>query len=145
VAIMSVMEGQQRLIAIAEAIKLGTKLSDEDAKFLSEALIKITEGEEPKAALNIKARRGERTSKAYREKLKEGSIMKSLALGWLATAIAPESEGGLGLTNEDAIGRIGEFSPIFKDTAAFGFTEETLLTYWAKYPELRDIVFKLPD
>lgn len=138
---MSVIEGQKRLTAIAESIKAGIKLSDVDANFLSDALIKIGEGEDPKLALNIKAKRGERISKTYRDKLKDGNVMKVFALSWLAAAIAPESEGGLGLTKEAAIGRIGES---VKDTA-FGFTEETLRTYWAKYPELRNVVFKLPD
>ena len=142
---MSVIERRKRLIEIAECIKAGASLSDADAAFLSDALIKIAEGKEPKAALDIKAKRGERISKDYQDKVKQGELMKSFALGWLATAIAPEEEGGLGLSNEVAIGMIGELSPVFKDTKAFGFTEETLKTYWAQNPDKHERTFKLPD
>ena len=40
---------------------------------------------------------------------------------------------------------IGEWSAELADEKSFGFTEETLLTYWAQHPELRNLVFKLPD
>lgn len=142
---MSVIERRRRLIEIAECIKGGASLSDADAAFLSVALVKIAEGEDPKAALDIKAKRGERISKDYQDKVKQGELMKSFALGWLATAIAPEEEGGLGLTNEVAFGMIGELSPVFKDMKAFGFTEETLKTYWAQNPDKHERTFKLQD
>lgn len=142
---MSVIERRKRLIKISETIKAGNVLSEADAKFLSDALVNIAEGEDPQRALDIKAKRGERTSKAYQEKVEHGDLMKSFALGWLATAIAPLDEGGLGLSNEAAFVMIGEFSPVFKDTKAFGFTEETLKTYWADNPNKHSRTFKLED
>ena len=142
---MSLIEKRKRLIAIAESINAGIALSDVDATFLSAALIEIAQGEDPKSALDIKAKRGERTSITYKNKIEQGELMKSLALGWLATAIAPEEDGGLGLSNEVAFGIIGELSPVFKDTKAFGFTEETLKTYWAKNHDKHERTFKLPD
>jgi hypothetical protein len=140
---MSVIEGQKRLIAIANSIK---ELSDTDANFIANALIKIAEGtEDPKAALNIKPRRGERTSKAYQQNLQKSEFMKSLAMGWFATATAQECEGGLGHTNEKAASLVGEYSPVLGDMKAFGFTEETLLKYWSMHPELRNRSFDLPN
>jgi hypothetical protein len=68
-----------------------------------------------------------------------------MAMSWVAVATLPFEDGGLGLSNEEAIGRIGEFSTLFEDEKAFGLTEETLLTYWAKNPMLRKIIFKIPD
>jgi hypothetical protein len=142
---MSVIARRKHLIEIAESIKAGSILSDGDATFLYDALIKIAGGEDPNSALDIKAKRGERISKDYQDKVKQGELMKSFALGWLATATAPEEEGGLGLSNEVAFGMIGELSPVFKDTKAFGFTEETLKTYWAQNPDKHERNFKLPD
>lgn len=142
---MSVLERRKRLLTIAASIKTGVALSDDDAAFLSNALIQIADGVDPSLALDIKAKRGERTSKTYLEKVQHGEFMKAFALGWLATAIAPEEEGGYGYSLEEAIGKIGEFSPVFKDTKAFGFTEETLKTYWADNPEMHNRTFKLPD
>ncbi len=133
---MSVIEGQQRLVAIADSIKAGVKLNVLEAVFLSDALYKIAKGEDPKQALNIKPKRGERTSKAYQQKLKNAELMKTLALSWLATATLPKSQGGLGLTIEKAIWEID---------GAFGYTYETLHTYLSKYPELRKVEFNLPD
>ena len=142
---MSVLERRKRLLTIAKSIETGVALSDADADFLSGALEKIADGVDPSLALDVKAKRGEKTSKAHQEKVKHSEFMKALALRWLATAIAPEEEGGLGLSNEQAFGMIGELSPVFKDTKAFGFTEETLKTYWADNPEMHHRTFKLPD
>lgn len=133
---MTVIEGQQRLIAIADSIKAGIKLNVVEAIFLSAALYKIVEGEDPKHALNIKPKRGERTSKAYQQRLKNGELMKTFALSWLATATLPENEGGYGLSIEEALWEID---------GAFGFTYETLRTYVSKYPELKKVEFNLPD
>jgi hypothetical protein len=133
---MSVFDGQQRLIAIAESIKSGINLNHVDAIFLSDALYKIVEGEDPKQVLNIKPKRGERTGKAYQQKLKDGELRKTVALSWIAAATLPENEGGLGLTVEEATGRA---------ETMFGYTYETLNTYLSKYDKLRKVIFKLPD
>jgi hypothetical protein len=142
---MSVENAQQRLLDIAKSLSNSEVLLDEDRIFLSEALIKISQGDDAKTALNVKAKRGEKTSKAHKDKLKTSESMKIFAMSWIRVATLPESEGGLGLSNEAAIGCIGELSFVDKDKKAFGLTEETLLTYWAKNPELRNVEFKLPD
>lgn len=141
---MSVIEAQKRLIQIAKALERDA-LSEDDKLFLINALNQISRGEDAKQALNVKPKRGERVGKKYQEKLKISEAKKTFALSWIAAATSPYEEGGLGLSNEDAIGLIGEFSAELKDEKAFGFTEETLLTYWAQHPELRNIVFSLPD
>jgi hypothetical protein len=137
---MSVKDGQNNLRRIAEYLDRKTPLSNEDAKFLSDALNKIADGEDAKKALGVNAKRGERTSKTEQDRICESGIKKTLALGWIAAAKASEKERGLELTLEAAIGMIGEH-----DLNAFGLTEETLKTYWNSNPEKRGMVFKMPD
>ena len=91
------------------------------------------------------AGKGERTSKAYKDKVKISEDMKIFAMSWISAATLPVSEGGLGLSNEAAVGCIGELSIIDKDKKAFRLTEQSLLTYWTKHPELRNVEFKLSD
>lgn len=140
---MSIKDAQKRLVYIAECLRAGVVLAEEDKEFLCEALIKISYGEEPKAALGVKPKRGERVSKAYQERIRAADKRKRLAMGWLAVATTPENEGGLGLSNEEAITRIGELNSTYK--SAFGLTEETLSTYLSKHSNLRKAVFELPD
>ena len=137
---MSVQDGQNNLRRIAENLDRKTPLSNEDAKFLSDALNRIADGEDAKKALGVNAKRGERTSKTEQNRIYESEIKKSLALAWIAAAKASEEESGLELTLEAAIGMIGEH-----DLNAFGLTEETLKTYWNNNPEKRGLEFKLPD
>ena len=137
---MTIKERQNRLHTIAADLKTES-LSLIDREFLCEALGKIANGEDAKTALDVKARRGERTSKASHEAQKTSDKRLILALGWIAAAIAPEPEG-YGLTIEGAIARIVEGSVFGK---AFGFTEETLKTYWTKYPELHNEEMHFPD
>ena len=137
---MSVKDGQNNLRRIAEILDRKTPLSNEDTKFLSDALNRIADGEDAKKALGVNAKRGERTSKTEQNRIYESGIKKSLVLGWIAAAKASEEESGLELTLEAAIGMIGEH-----DLNAFGLTEETLKTYWNNNPEKRGLEFKLPD
>ncbi|MDV6341833.1 hypothetical protein R2103_08640 [Nitrosomonas sp. Is24] len=124
---------------IANALELG-QLSGENKQFLIEALRNIADGKDAKMALNVKAKRGERTSKSSQNKAKDSDFIKRLALGWIAAALTPVKSGGLGLTLEKAVGKIGEHN-----LRSFGLTEETLSTYWSKNPNLRHIEFTLPD
>lgn len=137
---MSVKDGQNNLRRIAEILDRKTPLSNEDTKFLSDALNRIADGEDAKKALGVNAKRGERTSKTEQNRIYESGIKKSLVLGWIAAAKASEEESGLELTLEAAIGMIGEHG-----LNAFGLTEETLKTYWNSNPEKRGLEFKLPD
>ena len=137
---MSIKERQNRLRAIATDLKAGS-LTSEDRDFLCGALFRIADGEDAKTALDVKARRGERSSKASHAVRKMSDSRLILALGWIKVAITPEPDG-LGLTIEEAIARIGEGGVFGK---AFSFTEETLKTYWTKYPELQNLEMFLPD
>ena len=137
---MSIKEKQNRLRAIATDLKAGS-LTSEDRDFLCGALLRIADGEDAKTALDVKARRGERSSKASHAVQKMSDSRLILALGWIKVAITPEPDG-LGLTIEEAIARIGEGGVFGK---AFSFTEETLKTYWTKYPELQNLEMFLPD
>jgi len=137
---MSIKEKQNRLRAIATDLKAGS-LTSEDRDFLCGALFRIADGEDAKTALAVKARRGERSSKASHAVQKMSDSRLILALGWIKVAITPEPDG-LGLTIEEAIARIGEGGVFGK---AFSFTEETLKTYWTKYPELQNLEMFLPD
>ena len=142
---LSVVDAQKRLLRIAKLLDKGEALPCEDRIFISEALVKISQGEDAKTALNVKAKRGERVSKLSQDNARISDARKIMAMSWVAVATLPFEDGGLGLSNEEAIGRIGEFSTLFEDEKAFGLTEETLLTYWAKNPMLRKIIFKIPD
>ena len=137
---MGIKEKQNRLRAIATDLKAGS-LTSEDRDFLCGALFRIADGEDAKTALDVKARRGERSSKASHAVQKMSDSRLILALGWIKVAITPEPDG-LGLTIEEAIARIGEGGVFGK---AFSFTEETLKTYWTKYPELQNLEMFLPD
>ena len=116
------------------------QLSVENEQFLIEALTKIANGEDAKEALNVKAKRGERTSRNSQIETKNSDFIKRLALGWIAAAMAPVSQDGLGLTLEKAVGKIGQH-----DLNSFGLREETLSTYWSRNRDLHRIEFTLPD
>jgi hypothetical protein len=138
---VSVANAQKRLLSIAKSLADNKALPDIDRVFISEALIKIAQGDDAKAALNVKPKRGERVGKAHQDKLKR----KIIAMSWIAAATSPLDEGGLGLSIEEAIGRIGDDCEYPADEKAFGLTAHTLSTYWSKNPELREAVFKIPD
>lgn len=137
---MSIRDGQKRLREISNILKNNQSLPEEDKQFLIIALTQIADGMDANQALNVKARRGERKSKIAQDKKYTSEILKRCALSWIATAKTSEEDGGLGLTLEDAIGRIGE-----NGFHAFGFTEETLKTYWNKHSDLQERGFNLPD
>lgn len=121
----------ERLIALADILAGADSLSTSDRLFLSDFLRKVANGEPPHQALGLKKNPG-------RPPDDNTLHMKQFALSWLATANAPIEDGGLGLSLEEARGLIGEH-----DLNAFGFTEETLKTYWKKNKPLRERTFKL--
>jgi hypothetical protein len=70
------------------------------------------------------------------------NVRDKLALAWVAAAKAPKSEGGLGLTLEEAIGLLED------DTVAesfFGIKAETIRRYWNTRPNQRRRDFTLSD
>ena len=62
-----------------------------------------------------------------------------MAYGWLATAKAPENEGGLGMTLRDAVAKLTtEWDQLP--------SEETLLRYWNKVKNQQERDFEIkPD
>jgi hypothetical protein len=121
---MSVRKGQARLKKIAGQISKDKKLGTEDKEFLVNALSEISNGEDVEIALDVKAKRGERKSKA----MSDSELHRKVALAWIATAIAPESEGGLGLTLKDA-------AAFIKTRVSYLASEDSLKRYWN---EVRD-------
>jgi hypothetical protein len=128
---------QYRLRKIAMELEFGKELSIPDTCFLIQALRKIGEGGDANVAFQLNVRKGERTSPAHTAKTNQ----RRFALSYLATLIAPESEGGFGMTLEDAI---DDAAKKFKGQANFGYTAETLKNYWNNYPEWRTRDFPRP-
>ena len=130
---MSARKGQTRLKKIAIQISQDKQLSTEDKKFLTKALIEISNGGDAETALAVKFKKGERRSRQTRV----AKINKALVMGFLATAKAPQSEGGLGLTLRDAVSMV---------KAEWGRlpSEQTLRRYWnnVKNTQERDFEIK---
>ena len=130
---MSARKGQTRLKKIARQISQDKQLSPEDKEFLVKALIEISDGGDAETALGVKFKKGERKSKYA----KDTKLNLEFAYGWIATAIAPESEGGLGMTLQDAAAML---------TAKWGKlpSEQTLQRYWnnVKNTQERDFEIK---
>ena len=116
---MGVRQGQARIRAIAGLIAEGSPLSEDDKAFLVAALIDISNGEEAEVALNVKAKPGERKSKNQRLRDFNDPFM----YGFIATAIAPEHDGGLGMTVKDAVTIVKKEFPNLP-------TEESIKRMW---------------
>jgi len=130
---MSARKGQTRLKKIASLISQNKQLILEDKEFLVKALIEISNGGDAETALAVKFKKGERKSKYA----KDTKLNLQLAYGWLATAMAPESEGGLGMTLQDATTQL---------TTEWGRlpSAQTLRRYWnnVKNTQERDFEIK---
>jgi hypothetical protein len=126
----SLRERQRWLKSSGEDIEAGVTLEPAERQFIGRALQQIAAGADPYEALNIKPRRGERRRWTAREN------QKREAMGWIAIARLPKSEGGLGLTLEAACALLAELK-------TFPFTEESLRTFANKSAALRDPIFTL--
>lgn len=113
-------------------IENGDKLPRKDRGFLSSALLEISNGGDADTALGVKANRGERTGAHTRDT----KIRRQHMYGWLATAIAPEREGGLGMTLKDAV-------ETFKSTVEGLPSEESLRRYWNEVKDTQEREYKL--
>ena len=127
---MSIRDRQARLRDLAEKISTSTPLYEEEKEFLSTALIEIANGMDAEIALDVKAKRGERKSKA----MSDSELHRKVALAWIATAIAPESEGGLGLTVKDS-------AAFIKTRFPYLASEDSLKRYWS---EIKDTIDRMP-
>ena len=119
--------------------KLGTTLTDasknltpEERDFLGNALLKIGKGLDPKKELGIYVGKGQ--TEAKKAILKDTNLR--LFGGWMNTAMLNFSEGGLGLSLEDAVAE-------FAETGVLNLSEETLRTYASRYKEYRKEIFEL--
>ena len=128
---------QYRLRAIAMLLEHGRELPEHYKKFLIQALKEIGRGEEANAALRVNPARGER--KKSENTAKANNIR--FALSYVAALIAPESDGGFGMTLADAI---AETATNIKNDAKFGYTEDTLTYYWNHHPEWQTRLFPRP-
>ena len=129
---MSVRKGQARLRRIATHISSDAPLSDEDLTFLVTALQTIANGEDAETALGVKAKKGERKSRH----IMNTEFNKQLFFGWIATGIAPESEGGLGLSLKDAVSKAAKDWPGLP-------SEESLRRQWNDVRKDQGRTFKI--
>jgi len=127
---MSIRDRQGRLRNLAVQIAIDAPLDEEDKEFLSTALIAIANGEDAEIALDVKAKRGERKSKA----MSDSELHREVALAWMATATLPESQGGLGLTVKDA-------AALIKSRISHLASEDSLKRYWN---DIKDTVDRTP-
>ena len=103
----------ERLQHIGEQLAF-KELSLKDKKFLSDALIRIGEGEDPSVALDIKGRAGE----------SKGSKARDAADRKLLVKMTIQAKRDAGESLEDIIVSLGEHGIYI-----FGLSEETLRTY----------------
>ena len=129
---MSVREGQKRLKNIAKSLSNGQKLSDLDNQFLINALKNISDGLDAETELGVKALKGERKSRQTRV----AKINSELLNGWIAVAITPETEGGLGLSLKDAVSKVKAEWPNLP-------VEESIRRKWNNVRQIQEIEFKI--
>lgn len=99
---MSVRDGQARLKRLSDYIDSITLPDEAEKDFIVRALRQIAAGENSEIVLQVKAKRGERKSQA----MADAELRRKLALAWMAVAIAPVNEGGLGLSVQKAAAKI---------------------------------------
>ena len=132
----SLLQQHARIAKIGKLIAETEPLSEIDKTFLSEALVTIGSGGDPKEALGIKVKRGN----SPREKQQRRNNRDKLAMAWIAAAKASEEKGGLGLTLDAAIDLYEEES---RDHYMFGVNGDTLRKYWSNRPDDRVLVTRL--
>ena len=145
-----VLDRMQSLKNLGKKILSNQELSETDRKFIGQILINIGDGLDPREALNIKGRPGERSSEE--ERIRLNSLR--LAISWIELTLEPISqegwhdkygnefyEGGLDQKLEDVVQQIGS------DTGNnnFGFSEDNLKRMWNRHKELRGAPIELLD
>jgi hypothetical protein len=102
-----------------------------DRDFLTVALWRMGNGEDANSVFGLKAKRGERKTTAEARR----RFKMRAAIAWVAAAIRPPEQDGLGCSLTKAFERAAY---------AFGLTYDTLATYWRDYPEWRTPTFTRP-
>ena len=136
----SLLDRHRRITKIGELMAESKPLTDEDRKFLSEALISIGAGADPQESLDIKVKSGGRPYK----KLAAMANRDRVVLGLVAALMAPcdddwENGRGLGLTLDEVINKLSE-EKVFE---IFGITEDTIRKYWNNRPDDRNLRINL--
>ena len=129
---MSVREGQARLRRLSNNVANDLPHSKEDKDFLSSALMQIASGDDAERALGVKAKRGERKGLHDRQT----KIDLVYAMGWIANAIRPLEDGGLGYSLKQAISKAKILFSLLP-------SEDSLLRYWNDYPDKDTPTFNL--
>ena len=111
---MSIHKRRERIKHIGEQL-LFRQLTVDDKKFISEALIKIGNGENPAIALEVRARVGESSGEESRAAESRKELVRMV--------IDEQRKTGKKLT--EIISAFGEHG-----SHLFGLTEETLKTYY---------------
>jgi hypothetical protein len=128
---------QYRLRKLAMDVEDGVALLPSEQAFIVNALKRIGEGGDANGALGVKANRGERkTSEQVAKRWK-----RRFAMAWIASAISPEEEEGLGMTLQQAIEELAKSEP---GKFSFGLSEDTLQNYWNNHPEMHSRLFGPP-
>ena len=135
-----IKERQAYIRGIGEALLNGSELTPEQREFIGNALVRISEGVEPKEQLDLRAKRGEHTSLESHEIRTQAQNKKHMVCGWMYIAMQSTQDGGLGMTFDQAAGTIGD-----NQLYAFGLTEETIKSYWSKNSKLRIAEFWYQD
>ena len=134
---MSVRKGQARLLKIAKLLESKSPIPADHRAFLVTALKEISDGGDAEAALEVKAKRGERKSKHARN----AKYTLHLIYGWIAAAILPPDEDGLGLglSVNEACMKISDIT-----FHHLQLSPETIRRYWDKYKSGYDPYFTPP-
>jgi hypothetical protein len=128
---------QYRLRKIAVDLLHGPALSSDDRDFLIGAIWGIGKGDDANFMLGVKAKRGERKTPeqvAKRDKMR-------FALSWIAAAIRPAENEGLGMSLDEAIESAAKKK---RGKFKFGLSEDTLRTYWKSHPKWHSPSFPRP-
>ena len=136
---MSVRKGQARLLKIAKLLESKSPIPADHRAFLVTALKEISDGGNAEAALEVKAKRGERKSKH----VLNTKYTLHFVYGWIAAAILPPDEDdlgfGLGLSVNEACIKISKIT-----FHQLGLSPKTIRRYWDKYKSGYDPYFTPP-
>jgi len=114
-------------------------MDDVDVTFIANALKNIGNGSDANAELGVTGGKGQRKSKesaAVRQR-------KIFACHWMASVMRPVYPEDSPQYIDSGLG-IGLKEAAYRAAKAFGFTEDTLLSYWHKHPELHTPSFPAP-
>lgn len=128
---MSLRKAQARLKKIADQIAKNKPQDDTDKEFLVKAFTEIFNGTDADTALGVKAKKGERKGQHARDTKKRLEYFYP----WLATATAKVENGGLGMSDKNAVSIIAKQLPHIQI--------ETVARYWRQAKKTQEKIFKI--